>query len=359
MSRRTRTLELIVYLIFLAAVFEGLTRLAISIPRFTNRIPVTDNAWWHDSWMRRHARTGNAIFYDFDIYDPTKGWAARPDLTDRVAFDNQRLSTNSKGLRGKTEHAYEKTPGKVRILVLGDSFTFGDEVSDDETYCHYLQEMLPQAEIINMGVHGYGHDQMLILFREEGVKYKPDIVLLGFIGMDMPRNVLSFRDYAKPRFVVRHGKLVLTGTPVPPPEEILARHPIRSRALELLAALWERAMKASGLYERNMEKTTTAILSEIARLSRSVGATPVFVYLPTAKDLSRPPSPPGEPYLFSACKTIGDVRCFSVLPDFTTHFSNVDAFMPGGHWPPPGHRVVAEAIRTYLLDQGLVGPPAR
>jgi hypothetical protein len=38
-----------------------------------------------------------------------------------------------------------------------------DEVSDDETYSFYLQEMLPQAEIINMGAHGYGHDQMLIL----------------------------------------------------------------------------------------------------------------------------------------------------------------------------------------------------
>jgi hypothetical protein len=42
-------------------------------------------------------------------------------------------------------------------LILGDSFTFGDEVSDNETYSYYLQQMLPHTEVINMGVHGYGH----------------------------------------------------------------------------------------------------------------------------------------------------------------------------------------------------------
>ena len=56
--------------------------------------------------------------------------------------------------------------------------------------------MLPQAEIINMGVHGYGHDQMLIFLKEEGIKYKPDIVLLGFLHMDMFRNMLDFRDFS-------------------------------------------------------------------------------------------------------------------------------------------------------------------
>jgi len=51
-------------------------------------------------------------------------------------------------------------------------------VSDNETYSYYLQKMLPNAEIINMGVHGYGHDQMLIYLEEEGVKYKPDIFII-------------------------------------------------------------------------------------------------------------------------------------------------------------------------------------
>ena len=50
---------------------------------------------------------------------------------------------------------------------------------------NYFQELLPQAEVINFGVHGYGHDQMLIFFKEEGVKYKPDVVILGFVYQDL------------------------------------------------------------------------------------------------------------------------------------------------------------------------------
>jgi hypothetical protein len=59
------------------------------------------------------------------------------------------------------------------------------------------------TEVLNLGVHGYGHDQMLLYLREEGLRYRPDVVLLGFVQIDMPRNQLSFRDYAKPRFGVR------------------------------------------------------------------------------------------------------------------------------------------------------------
>ena len=105
----------------------------------------------------------------------------------RKDIRQQDFKYNSRGLRGKRDFPYTKNKNKVRILILGDSFTFGDEVSDDETYSARLQAMLPHTEIINMGVHGYGHDQMLILLKEEGIKYQPDIVILGFLALDMSK----------------------------------------------------------------------------------------------------------------------------------------------------------------------------
>ena len=113
--------------------------------------------------------------------------------------------------------------------MLGDSFTFGEDVGDDETYSHHLEQLLPGTEVINLGVHGYGHDQMLIYLREEGVRYRPDVVILGFLTGDMERNVLSFRDYAKPRFVLDGGKLALRNSPVPPPAEMAAAEKWRSK----------------------------------------------------------------------------------------------------------------------------------
>ena len=47
-----------------------------------------------------------------------------------------------------------KPDGVMRVLVFGDSLTFGDEVTDDETYVAHLQTMLPGTEVLNLGVHG-------------------------------------------------------------------------------------------------------------------------------------------------------------------------------------------------------------
>lgn len=101
------------------------------------------------------------------------GWSTRPNLSDMSCFNKKILNSNSKGIRGKTEYSYAKNGDGPRILISGDFFTFGDEASDDETYPYYLQQMLLGAEVINMGVHGYGHDQMLIYLKEEGMKYRP------------------------------------------------------------------------------------------------------------------------------------------------------------------------------------------
>lgn len=55
----------------------------------------------------------------------------------------------------------------------------------------------------------------------------------------MYRNVLSFRDYAKPRFTLAGGELRLVNTPVPAPEELLRSERRRPRLVDfaVLAAL--------------------------------------------------------------------------------------------------------------------------
>src|SRR5262249_2909662 len=199
--------------------FEAVSRGFLSIDAFRFRITNYDQeTWWRLSWIERSAR-GVKIFYAFDEYHPARGWALRPDVRSLVAFDNgATVSSNAQGIRGRREYADQRPPGVTRVLVFGDSLTFGDEVSDDETYAAQLERMLPATEVINLGVHGYGHDQMLLYLEEVGARYRPDLVLLGFVGIDMERNLLGFRDFAKPRFD-------LEGPPPGPPEH--ARSPAR------------------------------------------------------------------------------------------------------------------------------------
>jgi lysophospholipase L1-like esterase len=74
-------------------------------------------------------------------------------------FAGARVVTNSLGIRDfRPPH---KSEGKIQILVLGDSFTFGYGVPLEDSYPNLLEQRLNQAvsgdmyEVINAGVPGY------------------------------------------------------------------------------------------------------------------------------------------------------------------------------------------------------------
>jgi hypothetical protein len=358
MVRKHRIVLVFGYVVFLACLFEGFARLAFSIPQVAKRLQANEDYTYRRDWVQEHQKSGREVYYTFDSYDASKGWIPKPNLRDVKVFDNKILNTNSKGLRGKKDFSYVKDKDKLRILILGDSFTFGDEVSDDETYSYYLQQMLPHTEVINMGVHGYGHDQMLILLREEGVKYEPDIVILGFLPLDMSRNILEFRDFAKPRFVLRGGELKLTGTPVPRPEDILEWDWIRPRIVDVFSFMHHRVTTLLGLRDKEIEHTTTAILAEMIKVIESVHAIPILAYLPRAREIAMDVAVTrGEAYMFSMCQLNEQAKCFSTRPHFAEKIANGEAFKSGGHWEPAGHFAVAEAIKNYLVDEGYVTTP--
>ena len=358
MSRKKRLFLVLGYIGFLAVLFEGSARLAFSIPEIGKRLEANEDYTYLRNWVREHQKSGTATYYASDMYDATKGWIPKPNLRDVKAFNNKILNTNSKGLRGKKDFPYIKNKERLRILILGDSFTFGDDVSDDETYPHYLQKMLPDAEVINMGVHGYGHDQMLILFKEEGVKYQPDIVILGFLALDMSRNLLEFRDFAKPRFALEKGELKLTGVPVPRPEDILQWDWLRPRMIDLFSVIRHRVEKLLGIQKREMEEITTAILMELIRSADSIHAIPILAYLPRASEIAKEIAvTQEETYLFSICQQNEKVKCFSTRPHFAEKIAKGETFKSSGHWEPAGHLTVAEAMKDYLVDQGHTTTP--
>jgi hypothetical protein len=241
-----------------------------------------------------------------------------------------------------------------RVVVLGDSFTFGQDVSDDETYCRQLEQLLPDTEVLNFGVHGYGHDQMLLYLQEEGVKYRPDVVVLGFLYDDMERNLVAFRDYAKPRFEQRDGRLELRNVPVPPPEELLRGEPYRSKFLDLWTILYARWEWRSGAAEARMKRLTVAILDEIARVARASGAQPAFAYLPVwgehmKTDLAMTQR---ERFFFDYCRERG-IQSMYLQEFFLRRLQAGETFQRYGHWGPVEHHTAAEGIAARLLEKGL------
>lgn len=353
--KRRKTLLIAGYILFCLLVLEGGLRVFFSHPVLSLLLQVNDSYSWQRLWVLRHSDDSPEIYYSFDRYHPTLGWISQAGLRDVPVFEGRTLSTNSLGLRGAVDYFPEKEPGKLRILILGDSFTFGDEVSDDETYAHFLQELLPDAEIINMGVHGYGHDQMLLLFLEAGIRLRPDIVVLGFLPIDMERNVVSFRDFAKPLFEVQNGELVLTNSPVPSPETVLQDDWKRTRVIDALSLISVSIRTQRGERKQEMELVTRLILDQLAEAAAFSGARTVLAYLPFGNEItSDEPLLDGEAWLFEYCDGNPLLACFSARPTFQVHLRAGETFDAPFHWSPAGHRVVAQAIYDYLAGSGML-----
>jgi len=98
------------------------------------------------------------------------------------------VKTNSKGLRDY-EYSYLKKDGIFRVVVLGDSFTYGLGIKNlDDIYAKISERELKKrsynVEIINMGVGGFNTHQEVEWFKMEGAKYNPELVILGFTAND-------------------------------------------------------------------------------------------------------------------------------------------------------------------------------
>jgi lysophospholipase L1-like esterase len=104
------------------------------------------------------------------------------------------VRTNALGFRDDREYALQKGPATFRILVLGDSVTFGHGSIYEHTY-PYLTEQRLKAwrsdvdwQVWNLGVPGYNTSQELAYLMEVGPRYRPDLVVVGFFGNDLVEN---------------------------------------------------------------------------------------------------------------------------------------------------------------------------
>lgn len=357
-----RLSKALLFVISLLVFMECGARIALWINPVRRRITGFDDSSYRLQWIRLH-RVHEEWTGAFSIYHPTRGWALRPNIKDMHAPDGTILNTNSKGVRGKTEYEYKRTPGKQRIIVLGDSFTFGAEVADDQTFSHYLESKLTNTEVLNMGVQGYGHDQMLLCLQEEGVKYHPDIVLVGFTYIDIYRNIEDFFAFAKPKFQVGADALKLTNVPVPTPEHVLAAEPYRPKALDILEILHQKLRWSLGQNEREARAVTRLLLGQIASTTRSIGAVPVFVYLPVNEEIepfpqfsltsNSPPVPEREKYLQRICEE-QKIACLFLRPRFHQEVAIGVDLNPRHHWNAKAHMVGGEEIENFLLRNKLI-----
>ncbi len=149
-------------------------------------------------------------------YDPRLGWKPIADIALQFHGTNRAFSIvhNSRGFRDR-EHGAKTKP---RIAFIGDSFVWGYDVEQRERFTDLLQAQLPQWDVLNFGVSGYGLDQTFLLLQDIFDEYQPDVVFLLQSYNDRGDNSSNFRygAYYKPVFLMHSANAMeLIGTPVP------------------------------------------------------------------------------------------------------------------------------------------------
>lgn len=136
-------------------------------------------------------------------YDPFMGWTLKPNEQMITKWDKQ-VTTLDFGLRS---NGAPRPQNKKSILVVGDSFTFGDQVADSETWPAKLEKMTG-IPVLNGGVCGYGIDQMIHRAEELVPQLRPDILIVGIIPADVARtSCLELYGVPKPYYTITYGKL--------------------------------------------------------------------------------------------------------------------------------------------------------
>jgi lysophospholipase L1-like esterase len=94
------------------------------------------------------------------------------------------IRTNSYGMRD--DEPRSESSDVRRVVVLGDSFTFGFGVSGDETYPNVLERLLKERsggdrfEVLNFGVGGYSTRDEVLTLRYKAMEWDPELVVIGY-----------------------------------------------------------------------------------------------------------------------------------------------------------------------------------
>lgn len=120
--------------------------------------------------------------------DPDVGRVLQPNLEERRA-GGLVVSSNSLGLRER-EFEVPKPPGRLRVVVLGDSYVFGNGVAAPERFGVHLERALVErsgldAEVLHVGMTDWNAVACTQFLRRQLSLFAPDLVVHVLIYNDL------------------------------------------------------------------------------------------------------------------------------------------------------------------------------
>ncbi len=244
--------------------------------------------------------------------------------------------SNSDGFRSQREIGGPDE--RTRIVVVGDSFVFGEGVEESERFTNTLETMHHEWRVDNLGMPGYGPDLMVRALENVGLDIQPDVVVFCMYTQDFPRvhPFYSGAGFEIPRFTLKSGRLVT----VPYPKYHFWDH---SRLYhKIRRVIWQRTNTE---YELNK-----AILNRFDKLSKLHHFVPVIIFLPARGDGQidkqrrnwlRDYSRRNEISYLDLTEQIHEAGAESVF------------IIQNDHYNPKGHRVLAHELSNFVSKEVL------
>ena len=163
--------------------------LAITVPVFVVALIVVAagiEVWVRARWDPRNGRPG--LF----LSDAVRGQRFAPNYDGW--FAGVPVHINNLGFRDPRDYSLAKGPHTFRIIVLGDSVTFGHGSVYEHTYPYLLEQKLKQWradvdwQVWNLAVPGYNTSQELAHLLEVGPGFAPNLVIIGLFDNDLVDN---------------------------------------------------------------------------------------------------------------------------------------------------------------------------
>lgn len=255
---------------------------------------------------------------------------------------------NKYGFRGG-DYEREKPPGTRRIVLLGDSFTFGEGVRLEDTFGSRLQGILDRdratVEVLSFAVGGWGTANEIHYLENAGMSFGPDLVVVIYVlndagyagGLDLWRD---FREQYQNRR--------LKGS-------YLASYFYAAIARRTLARSYIEDLVGEAREERRSWRESLAFLARGKQIAESAGARYAVAIFPFLCDLD-------ESYPFRSLHQMVSGFCerrgIAVLDLFDAFEGRSDRELwvhPSDQHPNrEGHRIAAEALAEFIVREDLL-----
>ncbi len=317
----------------------------------------------------------------YPLYSKTTVYVEDEDLIWKLnpgfdgVYDEARTRINSKGLRGP-EIEYEKPGDTKRILFLGDSVIFGYKLNSyRETIPYLIQERLNEkhnlkVQCINSGVSGYSPWQEYIYLKKEGIKYDPDLVVIGFVLNDVTEKFALVRfggkglgklsetylsvidtlaeDFALVFFMRKLSRRVVFGE-----DSSQMAHEMESLNVKSLFT------KPDAPNIRKAWKLTLEHLDDIVLFCRERDIPFLLIVFPYQLQFDEEREPPIPQEIIGEYARNEGVTYIDLLPSLEEKMSNLDVeeydvYIDSLHFSTLGCRIVADIVSDFLIDSEML-----